>query len=248
MNDKLRSVNTKFWDDSFVQEINPSEKLLFLYLLTNPLTNLLGVYEITEKRIAFDTGLNLETIRKGFERFGRVGKAYFLQNFVILPNWLKNQRLNPNMKIAVAREFNDLPKELKSNILGNHSEGFIKGSEGFVMVKERLGKYEIEIESEIEDKIDEKRFDFKKSLLKLGIEKQIVEDWLKVRRKKQASNTLTAFNRIKKEINKCELSPNDCIKIAVEKNWSGFEAKWIKNIESNINNLSNKEFLKDLKL
>jgi len=150
MSDKLRSVNTKFWDDSFVQDLTPSEKLLFLYLLTNPLTNLLGVYEITEKRITFDTGLNLETIRKSFERFGKNRKAYFLQNYIILPNWLKNQRLNTNMRIAVAREFNNLPNELKNNILGNHSEGFANSSEAFGMIGECLGKYEIEIEIEKE--------------------------------------------------------------------------------------------------
>jgi len=151
MADKLRSVNTRFWDDTFISELNPSEKLLFLYLITNPLTNLLGIYEITMKRISFDTGLKTDTIQKGFERFGRVKKVFFVDNFIILPNWLKNQRLNANMKIAVSKEFNSLPDVLKDNILGNGSEGLPNDSEGFRMVRERLGKYEIEIESKIED-------------------------------------------------------------------------------------------------
>jgi len=148
---KLRSVNTKFWDDPFIEELTPSDKLLFLYLLTNPLTNLLGVYEITIKRISFDTGLNQETIKKGFERFGKVRKAFFNENFVILPNWLKNQNLNYNMKVAVVREFKQLPNWLKNNIVGNGEEGFSNGSEGFETLMERFGKYEREIEREIED-------------------------------------------------------------------------------------------------
>jgi len=152
MADKLRSVNTRFWDDTFISELNPSEKLLFLYLITNPLTNLLGIYEITMKRISFDTGLKTDTIQKGFERFGRVKKVFFVDNFIILPNWLKNQRLNANMKIAVSKEFNSLPDVLKDNILGNGSEGLPNDSEGFRMVRERLGKYEIEIESKIEER------------------------------------------------------------------------------------------------
>lgn len=150
MNDKLRSVNTRFWDDTFISELSPNEKLLFLYLITNPLTNLLGIYEITMKRICFDTGLKTDIIRKGFERFGKVKKVFFVDNFIILPNWLKNQRLNTNMKIAVSKEFKSLPDKLKINILGNDSEGLLNGSEGFGMVRERLGKYEIEIEDEIE--------------------------------------------------------------------------------------------------
>lgn len=158
MNNKLRSVNTKFWDDPFIEGLNPSEKLLFLYLITNPLTNLLGIYEITLKRISYDTGLSKETISKGFERFGMVKKAFYIKdNFIILPNWLKNQRLNSNMKVAVAREFQSLPINLKNSILTNGSERLGNDSEGFRMVMEGLGKYEIEIESEIEiEKEDEK--------------------------------------------------------------------------------------------
>ena len=157
MKDKRRSVNTRFWDDPFVEELTPSEKLLFLYLLTNPLTNLLGIYEITIKRIAYDTGLPKETIQKGLERFGTVRKAYFVDNFIVLPNWLKNQSLNKNMKVAVMTEFNELPKHIRSSVLGNGSEGLGNDSEGFRIIMECLEKYEREIEgqdeSEGEDQI-----------------------------------------------------------------------------------------------
>jgi hypothetical protein len=157
MSEKLRSVNTKFWDDPFVENLSPSEKLLFLYLLTNPLANLLGIYEITIKRICYDTGLNKETVTNGLKQFGTVRKAFYYENFIILPNWLKNQNLNKNMKIAVAREFNSLPTVLKDSILRNGSEGLSNDSEGFRMVMECLGKYEIEIEDEIESEAGVKK-------------------------------------------------------------------------------------------
>ena len=73
-------------------------------------------------------------------------------------------------------------------------------------------------------------FNFKKSLLDLGIEKQIVFDWLKVRSKKKASNTETAFKSIKSQLAKSHLSQNESIKIAVEKSWAGFKAEWINNL------------------
>ena len=150
----MRAVNTRFWDDPFVEELSASEKLLFLYLLTNPLTNLLGVYEITLRRICYDTGLQKETVMKGLERFGRVRKAFFVDNFIVLPNWLKNQNMNSNMKVAVVREFNALPKSIKNNILGNGSEGLHNDSEGFRTVMECLVEYEMEIEREIESEIE----------------------------------------------------------------------------------------------
>ena len=142
----MRSVNTRFWDDSFIQDLNTEDKLLFLYLLTNPLTSLLGIYETTIKRIVFDTGLSKETVLNGLERFERVGKAFFRFNHIILPNFLKNQNLNSNMKKGVVKIFNDLPNELKVSILGNGSQSI---SNDYQSILNGLVKYEIEIESEI---------------------------------------------------------------------------------------------------
>jgi hypothetical protein len=71
-------------------------------------------------------------------------------------------------------------------------------------------------------------FVFKSALVQLGIEPKIVSEWLKVRKNKKLTNTETAFNLIKKEIEKSGLTPNECIKIAVEKSWGGFSSEWIK--------------------
>jgi len=109
MSKKLRSVNTYFWDDSFVQDLNPNGKLLFLYLLTNSLTNVLGIYEITLKRIVFDTGLTDISILKSLEAFGSLKKVFYIDSYIILPNFLKNQSMNSNMKIGAVNVYNDLP-------------------------------------------------------------------------------------------------------------------------------------------
>jgi hypothetical protein len=70
-------------------------------------------------------------------------------------------------------------------------------------------------------------FVFKSALVELGIEPKIVSEWLKVRKNKKLTNTETAFNLIKKEIEKSGLTPNECIKIAVEKSWGGIDAEWL---------------------
>ena len=75
----------------------------------------------------------------------------------------------------------------------------------------------------------EKRFNFKKSLIDLGVSEKVASDWLKVRSKKNASNTETAFEKIKSEILKSPLHANESIKIAAENSWQGFKAEWIKN-------------------
>ena len=52
---KQRYLSTSFWTDSYVEKLDPSEKLLFIFLLTNDSTNLCGIYEITTRRISFET-------------------------------------------------------------------------------------------------------------------------------------------------------------------------------------------------
>lgn len=85
--------------------------------------------------------------------------------------------------------------------------------------------------TEIINKEKDVRFDFKKSLLEIGVSPQVAEDWLKVRKAKKVANTETAFKRIQKEIELSGLSADECITIAVERSWQGFKAEWLNNYQ-----------------
>ncbi|PEV73982.1 replication protein, partial [Bacillus cereus] len=66
----FRQVHTSFWNDVKVQEdFTPEDKYFFLYLLTNPQTKQIGVYQITKKQMAFETGYSHETIKALMQRF-----------------------------------------------------------------------------------------------------------------------------------------------------------------------------------
>jgi hypothetical protein len=95
--------------------------------------------------------------------------------------------------------------------------------------KKRIEQIRLEEEEKRKNFPPESGFSFKNSLIELGIEKQIIEDWLKVRKNKKAANTQTAFEAIVREIEKSGLSPNECIKKSVENSWSGFKNEWLKN-------------------
>ena len=62
-------INTRFWIDDYISHLDPTEKLMFLYFLTNPLTDICGVYEIPLKNIALDTGIDKEMVEKIIKRF-----------------------------------------------------------------------------------------------------------------------------------------------------------------------------------
>ena len=108
-----RYIDTSFWDDSWIQELDPSEKLLYIYLLTNPLTNIAGVMELTVKRICFDTGFNSDTVTHILRKFEEAKKVYRYNNFIIIRNFPKHQQLkSDNVIKGIAAILCKLPDDL----------------------------------------------------------------------------------------------------------------------------------------
>lgn len=117
---KHRYINTKFWDDSYIINLDPIEKLMFLYFLTNPLTNIIGCYEISLKRIAFDTGIDKEMVLKILDRFKRDDKVLYSDGWIAIKNFIRNQKQSDNPKdkinICINKEINEIPQNLRKFI------------------------------------------------------------------------------------------------------------------------------------
>lgn len=86
-----RWFNTRFWNDSFVADLDPTEKLLFVYFLTNEHSNICGIYELPIKIIAIETGFEVSMIKKIFGRLK--DKVRHVNGHVVVRNWLKHQSL-----------------------------------------------------------------------------------------------------------------------------------------------------------
>jgi hypothetical protein len=154
---KLRSVSTGFWSDPFIEDLTPSEKLLFLYLITNEKTNMLGIYEASLKKISFETGLNKDVVLNGLKAFESIGKVKYVDNYVILVNYMKHQNFNTNMKKSAIDVYNNLPNQLKNKDIivtkSNPSEGFESLLKHFGMVRKIEIEYEYEYEIETKKEI-----------------------------------------------------------------------------------------------
>jgi len=100
-----RFISTSFWDDPWIRKLTPDERYMFLYLMTNTLTNIAGVYQITMDRICYDTSYSTEKVKQIFNLFEKSGKAYFYQEeFMVLPKWPKHQRWETSGKIKAGIE------------------------------------------------------------------------------------------------------------------------------------------------
>jgi hypothetical protein len=89
-------------------------------------------------------------------------------------------------------------------------------------------KVQSTITSTIESKNTTVTFDFKKSLLSLGANESLINDWLLVRKKKKATNTENAFNSFVKELKLSNLPIDTVLEKCISRNWLGFEASWVK--------------------
>ena len=114
-----RYISTSFWDDPWVQSLEPSEKFIYLYLLTNPLTNIAGIYEITDRRISFDTGYDQEIINRVLIGYTKAKKAYRYLSYIVLPSWPKHQKWekSPKIKAGIDLILNNLPVDIKKYTL-----------------------------------------------------------------------------------------------------------------------------------
>lgn len=110
---KQRYIKDSFWTDPYIEKLSPDYKLVFLYLLTNPLANISGVYEIRLKRMAFETGYDTEVIENIIKKFVKDYKIIQFNSWIIIVNHIKHQSLGDLTAKGINREIMEAPKEIQ---------------------------------------------------------------------------------------------------------------------------------------
>lgn len=65
-----RTVSMSFWTDNKVaDDFTPEDRYFYLYLFTNPHTNLCGCYEVSIKQMANELGYNKDSVENLIKRF-----------------------------------------------------------------------------------------------------------------------------------------------------------------------------------
>jgi hypothetical protein len=86
-----RKLHTTFWTDPFVENLTQEQKLFYLYLITNTKTKQSGIYEITKKYMAYETGFSVKEITELITCFVNDGKILYSEstNEIAITNWIK---------------------------------------------------------------------------------------------------------------------------------------------------------------
>ncbi len=129
-----RNVHLTFWSDTKVtDEFTPEDKYFYLYLLTNPYTNLSGCYEISLKQISREMGYTQESIEGLIKRFSEVHKIISYDKNskeILLINWSKyNWTKSSKFITALEKEIESVKSEQFKEFLRNRLYGIDTVSE-----------------------------------------------------------------------------------------------------------------------
>jgi hypothetical protein len=142
-------------------------------------------------------------------------------------------------------QLNEVENKSKTNSANGSKGGRPKKNPTESETKPNLNPTESETISESkgirEDKIREEEikedinkplvFSFYNSLISLGAKKELVSDWIKVRKNKKLTNTETAFNKFVAQYQKSGYNINEVLEKCVEKSWGGFDAEWYSKVK-----------------
>jgi len=103
-----RQIHTKIWKDPWFLDLPPDRKLLFIYLFSNEQANMMGLYQLPLKVIAFETGLDAQAVKEGLDQFAVDGKVYYEDHHIWIVNMFQYNANNPSSPKTQAHVLNTL--------------------------------------------------------------------------------------------------------------------------------------------
>ena len=114
---KQRYLDTKFWSDSYIEKLDPVEKLLFIYLMTNERTNLAGIYELPIKYMSVETGIERSMLENIIARFEKDKKIILYDGWVRVVNAIKHQNVsNSKIQSGIEKILAEVPEKIKQGL------------------------------------------------------------------------------------------------------------------------------------
>jgi hypothetical protein len=86
--------------------------------------------------------------------------------------------------------------------------------------------------NENNEKNDNISFDFKKKLIENGFKENLVDDWMLIRKNKNATDTETFLKKFLEQIELASEDKNEILEFMISKDWRSFEYQWLVNLKS----------------
>lgn len=127
---KYRAISLNFWTDAkIIDDFTPEDRYFYLYLFTNPHTNLAGCYEISIRQMVNETGYSKDTIERLIARFTNIHKVIDYSEEtkeILLVNWHKyNWTVSEKFRKPLIDEIN----VIKNDVFRGYLVSIINGNE-----------------------------------------------------------------------------------------------------------------------
>lgn len=104
-----RAFSTDTWQDPWFESLSIKAKLLFIYLWTNDVCNQSGCYQISPRRIEFETSLKIQDIIK---ELNPKAEWFVDEQIIWVRAFFKRQCANGKFAIAAIRSLYCIPKHI----------------------------------------------------------------------------------------------------------------------------------------
>lgn len=224
-----RIVSTSFWSDSKVDTFSPEDKYFMLYLLTNPHTTQLGIYEFSMKHAAFEMGYSVETVQALLSRFqDRYRIIMYCQDTgeIAIKNYLKHSIVKGGKPVldCLKKELRQVKsKDLVKFVLSANQNSENATVREFILYIREIYKYNLnDNDNDNERIVDDSSYDVpsepkkpkrkRKSDSAEDVEAAVkafgypestnerLREWLEVRNAKRTPNTVSAIQKCIKNL------------------------------------------------
>lgn len=123
-----RNIQMSFWTDTKVaDDFTPEDRYFYLYLFTNPHTNLCGCYEISIRQMSNETGYSKDTVERLILRFSEIHNVIKYDTEtkeVLLINWHKyNWTKSSDFRKALLKQIDNVKNSHFKRVLQGLFDG-----------------------------------------------------------------------------------------------------------------------------
>lgn len=106
-----RQVHTQIWKDEWIIDLEPLERYLFIYLFTNELSSISGIFKLPIKVIENETGLDRDFIETSLAKFEQAKKVAYGDGVIWIVNMGKwHSNASPTTKKRVSADVEKIPE------------------------------------------------------------------------------------------------------------------------------------------
>jgi len=236
-------ISPRYWigdTGKKIKKLGLEAQVISLYLLTNPHSNMLGLYYLPITYLSHETGIPLEGASKGLQSLIEAGFCdYDFDAEVVFIYEMASFQLGKSLKASdnqckgIQNTYNELPNNIfLKDFFEKYGDAFCmqegRGLEGACKTL-RSKEKEKEKEKEISASCEAPSPKIKAVQKPDGVSDQLWSDLKVVWKAKRKPITETAIIKIEKVSHETGMTVPAVIQMIVESNWQGVESDWVRN-------------------